>query len=88
MLLSRVIEGEPEPSSLDKGKLLIPALLARGMKVEVGDTVVVIATNRDGSVNGGNFVVGGILESATGPGGRDGYMHIEDARELLRIDEE
>ncbi len=85
LLLSRVIEGEPEPSSLDRGKLLIPVLLARGMGVEVGDTVVVIATNRDGSVNGGNFVVGGILESATGPGGRDGYMHIEDARELLRI---
>lgn len=85
LLLSRVIQGEPEPGSLDRGKILIPALLARGMKVEVGDTIVVIATNRDGSVNGGNFVVGGILESATGPGGRDGYMHIEDARELLRI---
>ena len=85
LLLSRVIHGEPDPSSLERGKLLIPVLLARGMGVEVGDTVVVIATNRDGSVNGGNFVVGGILESATGPGGRDGYMHIEDARELLRI---
>ena len=85
LLLSRVVQGEPDPSSLDRGKLLIPVLLARGMGVEVGDTVVVIATNRDGSVNGANFVVGGILESATGPGGRDGYMHIEDARELLRI---
>ena len=30
-------------------------------------------------------MVAGILESATGPGGRDGYIHIEDARELLRI---
>jgi putative ABC transport system permease protein len=88
LLLSRVIEGEPEPGSLDRGKLLIPVLLARGMGVKVGDTAVVIATNRDGSVNGGTFIVGGILESATGPGGRDGYMHIEDARELLRLTEE
>jgi putative ABC transport system permease protein len=88
LLLSRVIEGKREPGSLDRGKLLIPVLLARGMGVKVGDTAVVIATNRDGSVNGGTFIVGGILESATGPGGRDGYMHIEDARELLRITDE
>jgi putative ABC transport system permease protein len=85
LLLSRLIDGEPDPSPLERGKILIPVLLARGMGVEVGDTAVVIATNQDGSVNGGNFIVGGILESATGPGGRDGYMHIEDARELLRI---
>jgi putative ABC transport system permease protein len=37
-------------------------------------------------VNGKTFVVRGTLESATGPGGRDGYIHIDDARELLRID--
>jgi len=61
-------------------------LLAKGMKVKVGDTVVVIATNRDGSVNGKQFLVGGILESATGPGGRDGYIHIDDAAEILRMD--
>jgi putative ABC transport system permease protein len=29
--------------------------------------------------------VGGILESAQGPGGRDGYVHMEDAMELLRM---
>jgi putative ABC transport system permease protein len=85
LLLSRLLEGESEPQVLERGKLLVPALLARGLGVAVGDTVVVIATNQDGSVNGGTFVVAGILESATGPGGRDGYMHIDDARELLRI---
>jgi putative ABC transport system permease protein len=57
------------------------------MKSKVGDTVVVVATNRDGSVNGKTFVVRGILESVTGPGGRDGYIHIDDARELLRMSE-
>jgi putative ABC transport system permease protein len=36
-------------------------------------------------VNGKTFAVSGILESATGPGGRDGYIHIEDAMEILRM---
>jgi putative ABC transport system permease protein len=64
---------------------LVPTLLAAGLKVKPGDTVVLVATNREGSVNGKTLVVRGTLESATGPGGRDGYVHIDDARELLRI---
>ncbi len=83
LLLSRVREGE---RTIRTGEILVPELLAKGMKVKVGDTVVVIATNRDGSVNGKQFQVGGILESATGPGGRDGYIHIDDAAEILRMD--
>jgi putative ABC transport system permease protein len=38
-------------------------------------------------VNGKQFAVGGILEGVTGPGGRDGYVHIEDAANLLRMEE-
>ena len=83
LFLSRVKEGE---KGIKPGEILVPELLAKGMKVKVGDTVVVIATNRDGSVNGKQFQVGGILESVTGPGGRDGYIHIEDAMEILRMD--
>ena len=67
---------------------MIPELLSRGMNVKVGDMVVVIATNKDGSVNGKQLKVGGVLESATGPGGRDGYVHIDDAMEILRMDEQ
>jgi len=66
---------------------MIPILLAKGLKVKLGDTVVIVATNADGSVNGKQFIVSGILESATGPGGRDGYVHIEDAAEVLRMQE-
>lgn len=84
LLPSRIKQGE---KTIKKGKILIPELLANGLKVKVGDTVVVIATNRDGSVNGKQFVVGGIIESVTGPGGRDGYMHIVDAMEVLRMEE-
>ena len=70
---------------LERGEILVPVLLARGMRVKAGDEVVLIATNKDGSVNGRTFKVRSELESVTGPGGRDGYIHIEDARELLRM---
>jgi putative ABC transport system permease protein len=83
LLPLRVIEGSNE---LKPGKILIPELLARGMKVKEGDTVVIVATNQDGSVNGKQFIVAGILKSVTGPGGRDGYIHMEDAREILRME--
>lgn len=82
---ARISSGDRSVAALAQGKILVPVLLARGMGTKVGDTVVVIATNRDGSVNGKALVVSGILESATGPGGRDGYIHIDDAREILRM---
>ena len=84
LLASRITEGQ---KALNKGEILLPELLARGMKAKLGDMVVIVATNQDGSVNGKQFKVGGILESATGPGGRDGYVHIEDALEVLRMGE-
>jgi putative ABC transport system permease protein len=84
LLASRITEG---PKALNKGEILLPELLARGMKAKIGDMIVIVATNQDGSVNGKQFKVGGILESATGPGGRDGYVHIEDAIEVLRMGE-
>jgi putative ABC transport system permease protein len=72
---------------LARGEILVPDLVARGLQVKPGDTVVLVATNRDGSVNGKTFIIQDTLESATGPGGRDGYVHIDDAREILRITE-
>jgi putative ABC transport system permease protein len=84
-MLSRISDGEKSVRALEKGKILVPKLLAQGFGAKVGDTVVVIATNKDGSVNGKTFLVSGILESATGPGGRDGYINFDDAREILRI---
>jgi putative ABC transport system permease protein len=83
LLSGRVLEGS---KTLARGEIWIPELLARGMKVKVGDTVVIVATNQDGSVNGKQFEVAGVLESVTGPGGRDGYIHIEDAAEVLRME--
>ena len=86
LLADRVIKGEKE-GLLAKGEILLPELIAKGMQVKVGDSIVLVANNKDGSVNGQSFAVRGILEGITGPGGRDGIMHMEDARELLRIEE-
>ena len=82
LLASRISAGK---KTIEKGEILIPVLLSKGMGVKIGDSVVIVTTNKDGSVNGKPFTVSGILESATGPGGRDGYVHIEDAQELLRM---
>lgn len=85
-LRQRINEGDKTGPLVSPGKVLIPTLLARGMKVKVGDSVVLVATNASGSVNGKTFIVGGVLDAVTGPGGRDGYIHISDARELLRME--
>ncbi len=83
LLPSRVKSGK---KTLGRGEIWVPELLAKGMNVKVGDPVVIVATNKDGSVNGKQFTVAAVLESATGPGGRDGYLHLEDALETLRLE--
>jgi putative ABC transport system permease protein len=72
--------------SLSRGEIYIPDLLAKAMNVKIGDIAVIIATNKDGSVNGKQFTVAGILSSVTGPGGRDGYIHFDDGIDLLRME--
>jgi putative ABC transport system permease protein len=78
---------DSEPHLLNKGEMLIPELLAKGMNVKKGDTAVLVVNNKQGSVNGLNLKVAGIVEPISGPGGRDGYFHIEDAKRILRIKE-
>jgi putative ABC transport system permease protein len=85
MLAGRLVEGSAANGLLEPGKVLIPEIMARGMKIKPGDTVVLVATNLDGSVNGKTFIVQGVLGDVTGPGGRDGYVHMDDARALLRM---
>jgi len=86
LLPDRIIEGQKKNVLLQKGEILIPELISKGMKVKVGDSIVLVANNKDGSVNGKTFTVSGVLEGISGPGGRDGVIHLDDARELLRID--
>ena len=74
-----------DASELKEGNIIVPELLAKGMNVEIGDTIVLVATNQKGSVNGLNFKVAGSIEPISGPGGRDGYIHINDVKKLLRL---
>jgi putative ABC transport system permease protein len=73
LISDRIIEKKMEKALLEKGQILIPELIAKGMKVNVGDSVVLVANNKDGSVNGKTFTVSGVLEGISGPGwsGRD-----------------
>ncbi len=84
LIADRIIQGEKD-GLIAKGEILVPELIAKGLKVKVGDTIVLVANNKDGSVNGQTFVVRGILEGISGPGGRDGMIHLDDAKTLLRI---
>src|SRR5690606_36643892 len=87
LLPGRLLERGSAPALLEPGGILVPEILARGMGLAVGDPVVLVATNLAGSVNGKTFTVAGVLGDVTGPGGRDGYVHLDDARALLRLEQ-
>lgn len=70
---------------LKEGQILVPELIAKGMEVKTDDPIVLVANNKKGSVNGINLKVAGLVERISGPGGRDGYIHINDAKKVLRI---
>jgi putative ABC transport system permease protein len=78
--------GQKPDILLKQGEIIIPEKLAAGMNIKIGDPVVLVANNKDGSVNGLNFAVSGIIESVLGPQGKEGYMHIKDAQSLLRME--
>ena len=85
-LIARINDFSGEANSFVKqGELIIPENLAKGLKLKIGQEVVLVATNQDGSVNGMSFTIAGIMSGLTGPSGRDGYMHLDDAKDLLRI---
>jgi len=87
-LLSQRVKGKNGTNAaptLNQGELWIPETLAKGLKLKIGMQVVLVATNQDGSVNGVPLLVSGIVGAMTGPGGRDGYLNIKDAYQLLRI---
>ncbi|MBT4087214.1 MAG: ABC transporter permease [Deltaproteobacteria bacterium] len=87
-LLSQRVTGKNDAvtaPSLNQGEIWVPETLAKGLKLKIGTQVVLIATNQNGSVNGLPLVVSGMIGSMTGPGGRDGYLNIKDAYQLLRI---
>ena len=88
-LPGRITEGDGGPETFVKpGHIVLPQNIAAGLGFKVGDEVVLVANNKDGSVNGLSFRLSGISENILGPQGKDGFIHLDDARTLLRIDGE
>lgn len=83
MLKNRLVDFQ----SLEKGGIIVPELVASGMNVKKDDTVVLVANNKSGSVNGINLKVAATVDRISGPGGRDGYIHLDDAKKVLRIND-
>ena len=85
-LINRIVGDVQDPVKfIEKGKIIIPENLAKGLKLKLGDEIVLVANNKDGSVNGLSLQVSNIIEGLVGPTGRDGFVHIDDAKILLRI---
>ncbi len=86
-LIGRLKGPLPGEALLQPGQVIIPERLAKALNIELGQSVVLVATNKDGSVNGGQYEVVNLIGDVAGPQGRDAYMHIEDARALLRMEQ-
>ncbi len=71
---------------LKKGEILLPEMITKGFDSKIGDDIVLVATNADGSVNGQPLKISGIMESVVGPTGKYGYIHFDDAKSILRMD--
>ncbi|MBN2426556.1 MAG: ABC transporter permease [Calditrichaceae bacterium] len=85
-LIGRIKGKIPDPNKfVEQGKIIIPENLSKGLNLKPGTEVVLVANNKDGSVNGLSLQVSHIIEGLLGPSGRDGFIHIEDAKVLLRI---
>ncbi|MFA7421760.1 MAG: FtsX-like permease family protein [Melioribacteraceae bacterium] len=69
------------------GEILVPENLMKGLLLKINDEIVLVATNKDGSVNAITLRIAAMTENVFGPSGKDGYMHIEDAQLLLREDQ-
>jgi len=86
-LTARITSTKPAEQFVGKGEIVLPQVLFKGLSLKMGDEIVIIATNRDGAVNGVPLKIVGVIEGVMGPGGKDGYIHIDDAKNILRMDE-
>jgi putative ABC transport system permease protein len=78
---------EDKQHFLKPGEIIIPESIAKVFNLQTGGTIVLVATNRSGSMNGMVFKVAGILESlGSSEFLRNGYIHISDAQSLLQME--
>lgn len=85
--VKRIKGNIPDPDKfLKPGEILIPENLMNGLSLKTGDDIVLVATNKEGSVNAVTLRIAAVTEAIFGPSGKDGYMHIDDAQAVLRMD--
>ena len=72
---------------LRPGEILVPENLMKGLSLKQGDDIVLVATNKEGSVNAVTLRIAAVTENVFGPSGKDGYIHIQDAQALLRMEQ-
>jgi len=86
-LIKRIKRNVSDPVHFIKpGEILVPETLMKGLSLKVGDEVVIVATNKDGSVNAITLNIAAMMENVFGPSGKDGYIHVDDATMLLRME--
>ncbi len=78
--------GGAQDEFVKPGEVIVPENLVKGLGVNIGDEIVLIATNKEGSVNALPVRIGGVVETVLGPTGKDGYIHFSDAMILLRME--
>jgi len=86
--LTKRIKGiKNKETFISSGEIIVPDIIKKGLNVNIGDELVIIATNRTGAVNAMPFKIVGILEGTAGPQSKDCYIHINDAQNLLMMEE-
>lgn len=85
--LTQRVEGIESLYNLKNNEIIIPETIAKSMELNIGEEIVFIATNASGSVNGMSYKIAGIISLSLGPEGKTGYIRLDDAKELLRMDE-
>ncbi len=86
--VKRIKGNVPDPDKfLSPGEILVPENLMKGLSLKTGDEIVLVATNKEGSVNAITTRIAAVTENVFGPSGKDGYIHMQDAQTLLRMDE-
>jgi putative ABC transport system permease protein len=81
-LRTRVSKADFNNGLVGLNSIIITKQLAVAMNIRLGDSIVIVATNKNGSVNALNLKVEGFLDSPQ----RIVFMHLNNVNTLLRTD--
>jgi putative ABC transport system permease protein len=81
-LRTRIIGKNVSNGLVGKNGVIVTYQLAKAMKIKLGDSIVIVGTNKNGSVNALNLKVEGFFHNTQ----RIVFMNIEDVYTLMRLD--